>query len=348
MLLSAALTGLPAALGAGSTASFAPSRVASVASVMSVESVSASYVVQARSKDPRRTRALYVDPGTQAAQAGDAFSRIATKAQPLWVTDAAGSPSQAKAVVKSYVTKAKNAGRTPLVTVYNIPDRDCGMYSSPDDQITDRYYRSWVAKVAEGLRGSKPIVVLEPDAIAFIGNPACTGRGDRLGLLRYATRQLTKAGAWVYLDAGHSAWVSPKKIAPLLKQAGVGLGRGFSTNVANSRPTTDEKAYAATVIRRLRAKKVTGVKYVVDVSRNGAGRKGPAPGDFCNATAARLGASPRLLFKGALDARLWVKLPGESDGTCNGGPDAGLFFPDGACRLLGRTYYDATAQACRS
>ena len=34
-----------------------------------------------------------------------------------------------------------------------------------------------------------------------------------------------------------------------------------------------------------------------------------------------------------LDALLWVKLPGESDGTCNGGPAAGAWFPSMALEL---------------
>ncbi|MET0953525.1 MAG: hypothetical protein ABWX57_09565 [Aeromicrobium sp.] len=34
--------------------------------------------------------------------------------------------------------------------------------------------------------------------------------------------------------------------------------------------------------------------------------------------------------------RPWVKHPGESDGTCNGGPAAGLWWRAGALALLGK------------
>ncbi len=197
---------------------------------------------------------------------------------------------------------------------------------------------------------SLPIVVLEPDAIAFIGDSRCTGRGHRLALLQYATRVLAKAGAWVYIDAGHSGWRTPDYMAPLLVKAGVANARGIATNVANSRTTGAEKAYAAALVKQLGKRSVRGVHYVIDTSRNGAGRSGPENGDVCNPTAARLGVAPRLVFQGAYDGRLWIKLPGESDGPCNGGPSSGEFFPTGACRLLkGPTFfYDDSATTCRS
>jgi endoglucanase len=34
-----------------------------------------------------------------------------------------------------------------------------------------------------------------------------------------------------------------------------------------------------------------------------------------------------------VDAYLWLKKPGESDGTCNGGPKAGEFWLDRALEL---------------
>lgn len=301
----------------------------------------------ARAGDPRRTRGLFVDPRMKAAQAGAAFSAIGRKAQPLWITDYYDDPA---AATRDYVTRAERAGKTPLLVVYNIPDRDCGLYSSQDDQVTDAEYRRFVRGVAAGLKGTAPILILEPDAVPFIGNPACTGQGDRLALLRDAVTVLTKAGAWVYLDAGHSGWQTPAHMAPLLAKAGVATARGIATNVANTRATVDEKTYATAVIRELKARRITDVRYVMDTSRNGAGRNGPENGDVCNPVDARLGLPPQLRFQGAFDGRLWVKLPGESDGPCNGGPGSGEFFPTGACRLLGTasSYYDSGSRTCCS
>lgn len=328
--------------GAGSPSSAALERLVapstSSASTASTESAGTSAATAGeeprRASDPRRTRGLFVDPLMKAAQAGAEFDRIGKRPQPLWITDYY-QPATVQADVRRYVGRAQKAKKTPLLTIYNIPDRDCGLYSSQDEQITDAYYRSWVTKAAAGLTRSKPIVVLEPDALAFIDNPQCTGRGDRVGLIRYAAKKLTAAGAWVYIDAGHSGWQAPDHMALLLKQAGIGATRGFSSNVANSRATPDEVVYARAILAELKKIGVTGVKYVLDTGRSGAGREGPENGDVCNPLAARLGATPRLVFRGAFDGRLWVKNPGESDGPCNGGPTSGEWWPDGARRLMG-------------
>jgi endoglucanase len=50
---------------------------------------------------------------------------------------------------------------------------------------------------------------------------------------------------------------------------------------------------------------------------------------------ARLGRTPEIVAGRKLDAYLWVKAPGESDGSCNGGPYAGAWWPAYALRLMG-------------
>ncbi|WP_300391345.1 glycoside hydrolase family 6 protein, partial [uncultured Nocardioides sp.] len=87
------------------------------------------------------------------------------------------------------------------------------------------------------------------------------------------------------------------------------------------------------MVRQLRKLGVKGVKYVVDTSRNGA--KLPVDGDVINPTWARIGQKPRLRFDKAFDGTLWVKHPGESDGTVNGGPASGQWCDLLADRLLG-------------
>jgi endoglucanase len=243
----------------------------------------------------------------------------------------------ARRTAREYADRAAAAGRTPLLALYAIPDRDCSGYSSgglPGEEA----YAAWVHEVAAGLRGRHAIVVLEPDAIPFFDDPRCRNAGDRLGLLRRATRLLDRAGAWVYLDAGHSGWRTPEHIAPLLKKAGIASARGFSTNVANFVRTGAERAYARDVAGSLARIGVPGVHYVIETARNGA-RPAPGTGDVCNPTSARVGRRPGLVFRGPLDGYLWVKHPGESDGqswdgACHGGPPAGQWWPEGARRLL--------------
>ncbi|MFC4785979.1 glycoside hydrolase family 6 protein [Nocardioides sp. MAHUQ-72] len=291
-------------------------------------------------QDVRRTRALYADPQSSAARAArdDAtFEPLARAPQALWVTGAVAS-DDVRRVVRDYADRANAADRTPLVSVYAIPDRDCGLYSSGGIEGAEEYV-TWVRQVAAGLRGRHAMVVLEPDAVAFFDDPRCHDVGDRLDLLRRATKALARAGAWVYIDAGHSGWRSPEEMAPLLKRAGMAHARGFSTNVANFVATAKERDYARALTRRLAAIGVPGRHYVIETARNGA-RTAPAPGDVCNPVEARTGRRPRLVFDGALDGYVWVKHPGESDGrsadgTCHGGPPAGQWWPEGARRLLG-------------
>jgi len=68
------------------------------------------------------------------------------------------------------------------------------------------------------------------------------------------------------------------------------------------------------------------VKFVIDTGRNGRGPwEAPAglypdPQDWCNAPGRGAGARPRILPRSSLAAAfLWVKSPGESDGSCNRG-----------------------------
>lgn len=277
---------------------------------------------------PRPLPPGYVDPFSSAAAAGPAYASIADRPTALWVTS---TTARVRHTVADYVERAHAAHRTPELALYAIPARDCGDYSA-GGMPSGRAYKAWIRRVAAGL-SSRALVVLEPDALPQLG--ACAGQDHRVRLLRWASRRLTDAGAWVYLDAGHSTWVAPTVMARRLKRAGVATARGFSTNVSAFRPTAAEKRYAHHLIRALRRLGVTGVHYVIDTSRNGA-RRAPAGRDWCNPVSARLGAVPRIVLRGAFDARLWVKHPGESDGPCNGGPPAGVWSDLIANRLLGR------------
>lgn len=283
-----------------------------------------------RRGDPRTRQPLFADPSTLAARQGAAYRALAATPQALWVTSEVAA-AQVAGLVRSYVSRATRARRTPVLAVYGIPARDCGLYSAggaPDAGT----YRAWVGRIARALRGSRPLVVLEPDALASLG--ACDGQGDRIGMLRWAGQKLTKAGAWVYLDAGHSAWQPADVMAQRLVAAGVARLRGFSLDVANYRPLPELQAYAGALRSALADRGVRDRHYVLDTSRNGSAS--PVTGDWCNPTWARIGTAPRMVFRGAFDGSLWVKHPGESDGSCGGAPSAGTWCDRLADGLLGR------------
>jgi endoglucanase len=294
-------------------------------------------VAAKKAKDPRKKLGLFVDPRMPAAQQGPAYAAIASQPQALWFTDYYPT-SGVRDAARDYLSRAASAKKTPTMVVYAIPGRDCGQHSA-GGLADGAAYKAWIKQLAKGIKGSKPLLVLEPDAIGFLAdNSSCPGTSEWPRLLSFATKKLSKAGAWVYLDAAHSNWSNANGGVPgraaLLKRSGIAKARGFSTNVSNFRTTADEQAYARQLLGELRKLGVKGVKYVVDTSRNG--NPDPVDGDVINPTWARLGAAPQLQFRGAFDGTLWVKHPGESDGAVNSSAGSGQWCDQLADRLLGQ------------
>lgn len=290
-----------------------------------------------KDQDPRKRLGLFVDPKMPAYQRGGVYrNQIGEHSQSFWLIPEAYPTSSVKDKVLEYTGDARAAHKTPVLTVYGIPGRDCGMYSSGNPLTTAAEYRGWIRQIARGLEGKHALVVIEPDALPLFSStvsPCSTTPDDWQGMLRYAVRRISDSGAWTYLDAGHSNWTPYDDRPKFLKQAGVGYARGFSTNVSNFRPTADEHAYARKMLAGLRELGIRGKHYVIDTSRNGAT---PSDNTVINPYWARIGQPPRLVFDGAFDGRLWVKHPGESDGETNGGPPSGQWCDNLADRLLGR------------
>ncbi len=206
-------------------------------------------------------------------QGGVYRERIGEVPQAFWVIPEAYGTHAVRAKVEEYTGDARRARKTPVLTVYGIPGRDCGMYSSGNPLTTAAEYRGWIKQLARGLEGTKALVVLEPDALPLFSSSvqACPEKPRRWkGMLAFASKRLSDTGAWVYLDAGHSNWTPYDDRPTFLRAAGVRYARGISTNVSNFRPTADEKAYAQEMLRGLRKLGIRGKRYVVDTSRNGA------------------------------------------------------------------------------
>jgi endoglucanase len=148
----------------------------------------------------------------------------------------------------------------------------------------------------------------------------------RLSLLRDAVSVLAShRGARVYIDAGHFGWRTAAVMAERLKDAGITQAQGFSLNVAGYDASGSEVAYGESI-----SALVGGKHFVIDTSRNGNG----SDGQWCNAPGRALGTPPTAATGNALvDAFLWIKTPGQSDGTCNGGPAAGTWWPSYALEL---------------
>jgi endoglucanase len=106
--------------------------------------------------------------------------------------------------------------------------------------------------------------------------------------------------------------------------------RGFSLNTANFFTTDEEIGYGEAI-----SGLTNGSHYVIDTSRNGAGPAPDAALDWCNPSGRALGTPPTTATTGAhADAYLWVKRPGESDGSCGrGDPGPGQFINQYAISL---------------
>ena len=101
----------------------------------------------------------------------------------------------------------------------------------------------------------------------------CLSQGDkdnRMQLLASAVSILkANPNTRVYLDAGHSNWVSPDTIAARLQKSNVAKADGFFTNVSNFMTTDAEATYGAQV-----SAKLEGKHFVIDTSRNANGPTG--------------------------------------------------------------------------
>ncbi|WP_217925065.1 glycoside hydrolase family 6 protein [Miltoncostaea oceani] len=250
-------------------------------------------------------------------RAGDgrhrAVARIARQPQAFWMTG-----PERLGELRDYLARAKSSRRLALVVVYAVPGRDCGSHSAGGASDTARYL-GLVRQVSRTLSSHRAAVILEPDAIAGADCLDAAGRQARYGQLSRAGRMLSAGGRAVYLDAGHSSWHDAQTMAVRLRASGVSRLRGFALNVSNHQTDTASIAYGQQLRRLLGG----STRFVIDSSRNGAG---PAPeGAWCNPPGRRLGRAPRVSSLPGLDAFAWIKRPGESDGTCNGGPQAGRF-----------------------
>lgn len=275
---------------------------------------------------------FYVNPKSKARAAADSadppspeLSAIADTPTAYWM-DQASTPS----VDAKYIADAQAAGAMPVLALYGIPHRDCGSFAAGGFGSADAY-RGWIDGVAAAIGSGPAAVILEPDALAMADCLSPDQRQERFDLIRYAVDTLTRNPATaVYIDAGHSRWVSVEDMAGRLNEAGVAKARGFSLNTANFFTTEEEMGYGDAI-----SGLTNGAHYVIDTSRNGAG---PTDDElyWCNPKGRALGTPPTTATgNGNVDAFLWIKRPGESDGSCNRGePSAGRFVNEFAIELV--------------
>ena len=293
------------------------------------------------SSNPFAGAKWFLDPSSNARRQADGWrvsrpadaaqmDKIAAQPQADWFGEWSGDIQTA---VSNRVSQITSAGALPVLVAYDIPLRDCGSYSSGGATSPDAY-KAWIRGFAAGIGSRRAVVVLEPDALAGMDCLSAADQQTRLALLSDAVSVLAaRAGVSTYIDAGNSGWQSASTMAGRLRSAGVASARGFSLNVSNFMTTATQRTYGDQLSGLL-----GGKHYVVDTSRNGLGPA--ANGQWCNPSGRALGDRATAATGDALaDAYFWIKRPGESDGTCNGGPAAGSWWADYALGLAQRAAY---------
>jgi cellulose 1,4-beta-cellobiosidase len=267
----------------------------------------------------------------------------------------------------------KRAGK-PLAAVfviYNLPDRDCsstasaGQLSSRTDGET-RYRKDFIDPIAREFKAhpkQRVAVIVEPDSLANLAtnlNKGTCAAAEPVykHSIAYAIRQFAMPNVATYLDAAHAGWLgwsgNRAKITQifsdvLAEAGGADKVRGFAVNVANydslqdgdlprlepSDPATGELKYIDLLNRSLTEAGITGKAFVVDTSRNGRSGIRTKSGSWCNVAGAGLGERPQANPTPFVDAYLWIKPPGESDGGSDPNQDGfdemcGARSPDAA------------------
>ncbi|WP_037648894.1 glycoside hydrolase family 6 protein [Streptomyces flavidovirens] len=164
----------------------------------------------------------------------------------VWL--AGRTPDEVRNETRGIVRDAARLKTTPTLVLYNVPGRDCSLYSAGGLRDTTEY-RAWVGAVAEGIGDSRALVVVEPDALALV--PADCPSGEAKDGKDTETARVTATAARyaqvadavatlgalprakVYVDAGHPAWHTVDSIVPRLIKGGVARATGFSVNVSN-------------------------------------------------------------------------------------------------------------------
>ena len=242
----------------------------------------------------------------------------------MWLTPEADPKALIPERIGALADEARAQSAMLALVIYGLPGRDCGNHSAGG--LAPAAYAKWTDAIGDALRENADvttIVILEPDSLALA--PECGNTADRRTQLRDAVRTLAAPHTWLYLDGGHSNWLPAEQMATLIRDVGVlERVRGFATNVSNYNGTQEEVAYAHALAALL-----PGTHAVVDTSRNGVG----SDGEWCNPPGRRVGLPGGEVHDDVVDTNLWVKPPGESDGTCNGGPAAGTWWPQVAVML---------------
>ncbi len=188
-----------------------------------------------------------------------------------------------------------------------------------------------IDELARGIDRRPAVMLLELDAV---GASRCMVRNGGLsaweGDMRY---EIDKMAALphtvVYIEGGYADGNGPGYTARVLNAVGITKIRGFFTNDTHEDWTINETRWGQRV-----SGLTHGAHFIVNTANNGQGPLVPANrvrfGNevLCNPPGRGIGPLPRVNPGYAhVDAFFWTAPPGNSSGSCNGGPVPGTFWP---------------------
>jgi cellulose 1,4-beta-cellobiosidase len=312
-----------------------------------------------------------VDAAATATPAiGSAAKKLAKQPTALWL-ESIGALQHLPRWLDDAAKQSKAAGKPviPVFLVYDLPNRDCSAKSSSGELTLEnggekRYRTDFIDKIAEQFKAhsaQRIVVILEPDSLPNLAtnlNVANCAKSQNVyrNSVAYAIAQLSLPNVSIYLDAAHAGWLgwggNRTKAAKVFKEVLTAAGgpdriRGFATNVANytslngeankklesSNPCPNELSYVQKLAETLEAEGIKGKGFIIDTGRNGKDGIRSKWGSWCNVKGAGFGERPQIKPTPFVDAYLWVKPPGESDGTSKSGTprfDESCASPDAA------------------
>lgn len=272
---------------------------------------------------PFRGKKFWKNPNSSPAQKN--LSNISPYPMGTWIRDEAD-------VSKIGGMLSQAGDQLAILVIRNYPGLAC-LDGSSDGKKDISAYPSFIENVAKAIGDKEAIVILEPDVLAF-DKPGCPlGDGATSALGSAVSTLKTKSPkAYVYIDIGNDDGFPPlNKAVSRLLDAKVENAAGFALNVANFVDTTQLIARGRQISAGLKEKLQRDVHFVIDTSRNGNGAETPKNDlSWCNPKGRALGIAPTADTGDPLvDAYLWVKVVGESDGECERGePPVGQWFEE--------------------
>ncbi|RDL34413.1 putative cellulose 1,4-beta-cellobiosidase II [Venustampulla echinocandica] len=239
------------------------------------------------------------------------------------------------------------------IVIYDLPGRDCAAKASNGELKSgelSRYKSEYIDPIVKAIKANPNVaisLVIEPDSLPnLVTNSNLTtciaSSSDYQDGTAYALKQLNLPNVAMYMDAGHGGWLgwdanlqpgadifnkvykaagSPKQVFGIATNTAgwnafsASPGEFASSSDAKYNKCQDEKRYVA-AISPLIKKGGMPAQAIVDTGRNAVQGLRLEWGDWCNVDGAGFGVRPTSDTGDSLvDAFVWIKPGGESDGT---------------------------------